>query len=69
MPWYVQNFYIYNEFEISHLNNSIQHLNLSFRLSLDNVENSALNTLAEYNHKNIMNRKYLITGVRLNTPL
>ena len=51
MPWYVRNFHIYKEIELSGLKDFIRHLNLNFHLALENTKNNALNTLAEYDEK------------------
>ena len=47
----------------------MQHLNLNFHLALENIDNRALNTLVEYDHNNLLNRKRPKTGLRLNTLL
>ena len=67
MPWYVWNFHIYKEIELPRLNDFMQHLNWNFHLPLENTENNILNTLAEYDHNDPINRKRTKTGVRLNT--
>ena len=38
-------------------------------MTLENIENCALNTLVEYNYNNPINRKFPKTGLRLNTIL
>ena len=47
----------------------IQHLNVNFHLAIENTENNALNTLAEYDLIDPINRKCPKTGLRLNTFL
>ena len=69
MPCYVRNFQICKEIETPRQNYFIQHLNLDIHLSLDNIENSVLKTLAEYNHKNPINGKNPKTVLSLNTLL
>ena len=68
IPWSVRNFHIYKEINIPRLNDFIQHLNLNFHLALENIDNHALNTFAEYHHSNPIKRKHPKTGLRLNTP-
>ena len=69
MPWYVRNFHIYKEIELPRLNDFIQHLNIKFYLALENKDNNALNTLAEYDHNDPSNRKRPKTVLRVNTLL
>ena len=69
MPWYVQNFHIYKEIEHPRLKDFIQHLNIKFHLALENNDNNALNTLAEYDYNDPSNRKRPKTSLRLNTLL
>ena len=60
MIGYGGNFHIYKETGLR-LNDFMQHLNLNFHLALINAENSASNTLAEYDHNNPINRKGYMT--------
>ena len=69
MPWYVQKFYIYKEIDIPRLNDFNQHFNLNFHLALENIDNVTLNTLAEYDHNNPVNRKFPKIGLRVSTLL
>ena len=69
MPWYVRNFYIYEEIDILRLNDFMQYLSLNFHLALENIYNRSLNTFVEYDHNNPINRKRPKTGLRLNTLL
>ena len=47
----------------------MQDFNLNFHLTLENIDNRALNTLVEYDHNNPINRKLPKTCVRLNNFL
>ena len=65
----IRNFHIYKGINIARLNDFIQRLNLNFHLTLENMCNHALNTLAEYDHNNPINMKRPKTGLRLNILL
>ena len=41
MPWYVRDFLIYKEIDVSRLNDFIQQINLNFYLVLENKDNHA----------------------------
>ena len=69
MPCYGQKFHIYREIGIPRLNDSVQHLNLSFHLDLEKLDIRALNTFAEYDHNNVIKRKLPSNDLRLNTLL
>ena len=58
--------YIYKEIELPRLNDFMQHLNLNFHLALENTENNALNTLAEYDHNDPINRMRSKANLLLN---
>ena len=46
-----------------------QHLNIKFHLALEDNDNNALNTLAEYDHNDPSNRKRPKISLHLNTLL
>ena len=69
MPWYVRNVHIYKVIDIPRLNDFLQHFILKFPSALENIENRALNKLAEYDYYNPINQKCPKTGRRLNTLL
>ena len=69
MRWYARNFQVYKEIDIPSLNYFIEHVNLNFHLVLVNIDNRVLNTNANYDLNNPVNRKHLKTGLQLNTFL
>ena len=65
---YIQNVHIYKEIDIPFLNDFITHEH-KFAFGLENIGSRALNTLAEYDHNNSINRKHPNSGLSLNTLL
>lgn len=53
VQYYVRNFHLYKEIKYPELNTQIQDLNISFHLSLENHENSALNTVTAIIEKDL----------------